>query len=94
MLFVDDNDVKHVKDLKIFRDKKRDKRDKKPTLLNMIQRDQKTILLMITDDKTWHYLLSLSKSICIALNHNEDFYCFNFLYLFRTKNNVINVEIL
>ena len=60
----------------------------------MIPRDKETILFMITDDKTWHYLLSSNKSISIALNHNEGFYCFNFLYPFRTKKNVINMEVL
>ena len=53
-------------------------------------RDNKVILLMITDnDNNWHYLAvkRLSKLFRgMTSNNNGDFYCLNCLRSFRTKN--------
>ena len=53
------------------------------------ERDNQVILLMITDkDENWHYLAvkSLSKLLRrITSNHHRDFYCLNYLHLYRTK---------
>ena len=53
-------------------------------------RDNKVILLMITDnDNNWHYLAvkRLSKVFRgMTSNNNGDFYCLNCLRSFRTKN--------
>ena len=54
-----------------------------------LKRENQGILLMITDDKKWHYLAVKSLSAFlkgITSNHNEDFYCSNFFYSFRTEN--------
>ena len=51
--------------------------------------DNQVILLMITDNKKWHYLSvkSISKLLRgITSNHNGDFYCLNCFHLCSTKN--------
>ena len=52
-------------------------------------RDKQVILLMITDNKKWHYLFvkrlpTLPKGI--TSKHDGDFYCLNCFYSFRTEN--------
>ena len=52
-------------------------------------RDKQVILLMITDNKKWHYLFvkrlpKLPKGI--TSKHDGDFYCLNCFYSFRTEN--------
>ena len=44
---------------------------------------------MITDGKKWHYLAVKNLSLLlrgITSKHEGDFYCLNFFYSFRTKN--------
>ena len=53
------------------------------------------LLLMITDDKKWHYLVvkrlwSLLKGI--TSNYNEDFYGLNCFHSYRTKNKLKNMK--
>ena len=53
------------------------------------KRNNEVILLMITDDgKGCHYLAAKSIPALlrgITSNHNGDFYCFNCLHSYRTK---------
>ena len=52
-------------------------------------RGNQVILLMITDNKKWHYLAVKILSALlrgITSNHNADFYCLNCFHSFRTKN--------
>ena len=51
--------------------------------------NKQIILLMITDDEKWHYLVvnNLSRLLRgITSNHNADFYCLNCFHSYRTKN--------
>ena len=53
------------------------------------KRENKVILLMITDGKKWHYLTvkclpALLKGI--SSNHKKDFYYLNYFYSYSTKN--------
>ena len=53
------------------------------------KRENKVILLMITDGKKWHYLTvkclpALLKGI--SSNHKGDFYYLNYFYSYSTKN--------
>ena len=53
------------------------------------------IPLMITDGKKWHYLAvkSLSRLLQgIASNHDDEYYCMNCLYSFRTENKLKSHE--
>ena len=53
------------------------------------RRENKVILLMITDGKKWHYLTVKSRSALlrgITSNHDADFYCLNWFYSNRTEN--------
>ena len=55
---------------------------------NLTQKRQK-ILLMISDDQKWHYLVvkNLSRLLRgITSNHKEDFYCLNCFHYYRTEN--------
>ena len=54
-----------------------------------MNREEKVILLMITDGEKWHYtavkrLSGLLRGI--TSTNNGDFYCFKFFHAFRTKN--------
>ena len=54
-----------------------------------LTREKQVILLMISDDENWHYLLvkslpGLLKGI--TSNHREDFYFSNCFHSYRTKN--------
>ena len=52
-------------------------------------RDNKIILLMISNGKNWHYLAvkSLSRLLRgISSNHNSDYYCLNCFHSYRTEN--------
>ena len=52
------------------------------------KRNNKVILLMITDDKKWHYLVVKSLFALfreITPNNHGDFYCLNCLHSYRTK---------
>ena len=54
-----------------------------------LKRENQIILLMITDGKKWYYLAVKSLSALlrgIKSKYEGDFYCLNFVYLFRTKN--------
>ena len=58
-----------------------------------MKRENQVILLMITDDKKWHYLAvkklpALFKGI--TSKHDGDFYCLNCLHSFRTENKLKN----
>ena len=51
--------------------------------------NKQIILLMITDDKKWHYLVVKNLSGLfkgITSNHYGDFYCLIFFHFYRTKN--------
>ena len=53
------------------------------------KRENQVILLMITDDKKWHYLAVKSLPALfreITSNHHADFYCSNCFHSFTTKN--------
>ena len=53
------------------------------------KRENKIIILMITDDKKWHCLAvkKLHAVFCrVASKHDEDFYCLNCLHSFKTEN--------
>ena len=53
------------------------------------KRDKQVILLMITDNKKWHYLAVKStpgKLRGITSNHNGDFYCLSCFHSYTTKN--------
>ena len=55
------------------------------------ERENKVILLMITDVEKWHYLAVRSLSALlrgITSNHNGDFYCFNCFHSCSTENNL------
>ena len=54
-----------------------------------LTREKQVILLMISDDENWHYVLvkslpGLLKGI--TSNHREDFYFLNCFHSYRTKN--------
>ena len=52
-------------------------------------REKQIILLMISNDEKWHYLVLKSLSglfTGITSNHKEDFYCLNCFHSYRTKN--------
>ena len=54
-----------------------------------LTREKQVILLMISNDENWHYLVvkSLSGLLTgITSNHKEDFYCLNCFHSYRTKN--------
>ena len=54
-----------------------------------LNREEKIILLMISNGEKWHYkavtrLSGLLRGV--TFNHNDDFYCLNCFHAFRTKN--------
>ena len=52
------------------------------------KRDNQVNLLIITDNKNWHYLAikSIPKLLSgITSNHNGDFYCLNCFHLYTTE---------
>ena len=58
-------------------------------LKHNLKRKIQVILLMITDGKKWHYLVAKKLSALfkgVTSNHDGNFYCLNFLHLFRKKN--------
>ena len=53
-----------------------------------LTREKQVILLMISNDENWHYLVVKSLPGLfrgITSNHKEDFYCLNCFHLYRTK---------
>ena len=57
-------------------------------LKHILKRENHNILLMITDGKKWHYLTvkNMAASLrWIKSKHDNDHYCINCLYLFRTE---------
>ena len=53
------------------------------------KRENKVVLLMITDGKKWHYLaVNFLPALLrgITSNHNGDFYCLNSFHSYRTNN--------
>ena len=53
--------------------------------------ENQIILLMISNRERWHYLSVKTLSALlreITSKHDGDFYCFNCLHSFRTKNNL------
>ena len=58
-------------------------------LKHILKHKNQIILLIITDGKKWHYLVVKKLSALfkgITSNHDGNFYCLNFLHLFRKKN--------
>ena len=58
-------------------------------------RDDQVILLMITDNKKWHYLAvkSISKLLRgITSNHVGDFYCLNCFHSYTTEKNLKSMK--
>ena len=56
---------------------------------NNLTHERQIILLMISDDQTWHYLVVKNLSGLlrgITSNHKEDFYCLNCFHSYRTEN--------
>ena len=56
---------------------------------NNLTQENQIILLMISDDEKWHYLVvkNLSRLLRgITSNHKEDFYCLNCFHSYRTEN--------
>ena len=54
-----------------------------------LTREKQVILLMISNDENWHYLVVKSLPGLfrgITSDHKEDFYCLNCFHLYRTKN--------
>ena len=54
-----------------------------------LKRENQVILLMITDDKKWHYLTVKKLSVLlrgITSEHVGDFYCLNCFQSYSTKN--------
>ena len=54
-----------------------------------LKRENQVILLMITDDKKWHYLIVKKLSVLlrgITSEHVGDFYCLNCFQSYSTKN--------
>ena len=54
-----------------------------------LTREKQVILLMISNDENWHYLIvkNLSRLLTgITSNHGGDFYCLNCFHSYRTKN--------
>ena len=53
------------------------------------KRKKQAILLMITDDKKWHYLTTTNVPALLqgnSPNHEGDFYCLNCFNSYTTKN--------
>ena len=56
---------------------------------NNLTHERQIILLMISDDQKWHYLVVKNLSGLlrgITSNHKEDFYCLNCFHSYRTEN--------
>ena len=54
-----------------------------------LKRENQVILLMITDDKKWHYLVVKKLSVLlrgITSEHVGDFYCLSCFQSYSTKN--------
>ena len=54
-----------------------------------LTREKQVILLMISNDENWHYLIVKNLSRLrrgITSNHDGDFYCLNSFHSYRTKN--------
>ena len=53
-----------------------------------LTREKQVVLLMISNDENWHYLIvkNLSRLLRgITSNHDGDFYCLNCFHSYRTK---------
>ena len=60
---------------------------------NNLTCDKQVILLMITDDKKWHYLTVKNVPGLlrrITSTHKEDFYCLNCLHSYRMRNKLVS----
>ena len=58
-------------------------------------RENQIIVLMITDDKKWHYLAVKSLSALlsgITSNNNGYLYCLNCFHSYRTENKLKNIK--
>ena len=56
---------------------------------NNLTEEREIILLMVSDDQKWHYLVVKNLSGLlrgITFNHKEDFYCLNCVHSYSTKN--------
>ena len=60
-----------------------------------LNRENRVILLMITDGKKWHYLAVKGLPTLlrgITSNNNEDFYCLNCFRSYTTKAGLKNMK--